>query len=546
MLMVEDRLYAKGLKVVDFVKKSFSGKFVFAVAMTACSLFGAGGLEEILPDKAEDLDSVFGEVESIDQVRINMFMHGTYGIASASLSLVKSVLDMDLKGSIHEKVVRKVYRKQMKSIYERSLMYDEGLFRFEPNEIDSDRELECLALIPVLRSFDLVAKSVNAHKQPNKKIKDLYYLFGWSGMLSQGARREAGVCLYNALTMEKEKISKYLKEKGSKAKIETKLFNHSHGGNVALNLAWVDAISHKYSQLNLYEAFSLAEFGGKVSDKYHKLFKDLPADVAEAEKKARYGAEKWFFQPKSREGCDAALVDQLFLMGAPIQPETWPLIFSDTFGRTINFFSSGDNIQNMDMFSTGQRQSERSVSDKMVRKGNNLFGRDDYTKLVQIKVSLPKIEEFSPGWTRVEKEPRLEDALGKMLYKSSLLTNSKGPSHLEFWFIYWSGLSERLCIRPAPIVVFAPLVDEPWKVAERLKIKFDHSPEGGMLVKELQLGTKKETGVIAECDKSVYQQVKKEFYSRRDMLENKYLFENDTVTKVVNLARRAALFMATS
>src|SRR3990172_6864759 len=63
---------------------------------------------------------------------------------------------------------------------------------------------------------------------------DHFYLFAWSGQLSFQARQEAAQHLHNELNIL---ISEYLAKYGSSPEIT--LITHSHGGNVALNLAKV-------------------------------------------------------------------------------------------------------------------------------------------------------------------------------------------------------------------------------------------------------------------------------------------------------------------
>jgi len=61
---------------------------------------------------------------------------------------------------------------------------------------------------------------------------DTFYLFGWSGKLSAADRKKAAQALYDNIIMVKnEYVQKYQREPA------INLVCHSHGGNVALNLA---------------------------------------------------------------------------------------------------------------------------------------------------------------------------------------------------------------------------------------------------------------------------------------------------------------------
>ena len=71
-----------------------------------------------------------------------------------------------------------------------------------------------------------------AENNPNRFNFDEFYLFGWSGTLSFAEREKAAKNLYDAL----KKLSlAYQQKYGQKPLI--RLITHSHGGNVALNLA---------------------------------------------------------------------------------------------------------------------------------------------------------------------------------------------------------------------------------------------------------------------------------------------------------------------
>lgn len=75
-----------------------------------------------------------------------------------------------------------------------------------------------------------------AQADPERFPLETFYLFGWSSKLSFPAREEAAKQLYNEL---KKLIVEYKKKHGQKPVI--RIITHSHGGNVALNMAqWFD------------------------------------------------------------------------------------------------------------------------------------------------------------------------------------------------------------------------------------------------------------------------------------------------------------------
>jgi len=76
-----------------------------------------------------------------------------------------------------------------------------------------------------------IAEELMLH-DPNKYPRETFYLFGWSGKLCFNDREQAGLSLYqelNTLSAEYKRIYNI--------KPFIRLICHSHGGNVALNLA---------------------------------------------------------------------------------------------------------------------------------------------------------------------------------------------------------------------------------------------------------------------------------------------------------------------
>jgi hypothetical protein len=112
-------------------------------------------------------------------------------------------------------------------------------------------------------------------------IEDLYF-FGWSGKLSFKARHKAGKQLYIQLCAL---VKQYEEKYGVKPCI--RIITHSHGGNVALNMACFN------NELNL-------------------------------------------------------IIDELILMACPVQDRTCPLTAHETFKKIYSLYSRFDSIQVMD------------------------------------------------------------------------------------------------------------------------------------------------------------------------------------------------------
>jgi len=123
-----------------------------------------------------------------------------------------------------------------------------------------------------------------SQKNPERFQKADFYAYGWSGKINFTERENVARDLYENL---QNLIQKYKDVDGISPKL--RIITHSHGGNVALNLA-------------------------TVKDSNDTSF----------------------------------LVDELILLACPVQERTKDLIKDLTFKRVYSFFSSGDIIQCID------------------------------------------------------------------------------------------------------------------------------------------------------------------------------------------------------
>lgn len=124
-----------------------------------------------------------------------------------------------------------------------------------------------------------------------------YYTFGWSGLLSFKARYEDSKKFYLALVELRDQMRK----RGIDPKI--RLIGYSHGANICLNLG--------------------------------QVYKEEP------------------FASMSLK------INELILLGAPIQRETEQLVESPIFKKIYSFYSRSDNVQKKDLFSSQQFFSKR-------------------------------------------------------------------------------------------------------------------------------------------------------------------------------------------
>ena len=213
---------------------------------------------------------------------------------------------------------------------------------------------------------------------------DEYYTFGWSGLVSNKLRYLESAFLHQDLY----KLIKKIREQGYEPKI--RLIGYSHGGNLALQLGALH------------------------------VTKPIP--------------EQFF-------------IDELWMLGTPIQVETDYLINSPIFKKVYNFYSRADRVQTLDFFSFKRFFSRKKFSSR-----NNFKVPD---KLTQIRL---KITEYEP---RPNKKP-----LGYIpcddpkLLKKYFKELNYDPGHFELWFMGWTILTYRntFPFYPLPILTFLPIL----------------------------------------------------------------------------------------
>lgn len=213
---------------------------------------------------------------------------------------------------------------------------------------------------------------------------DEYYTFGWSGLVSNKLRYLESAFLYQDL----EKVIKKLQHQGFQPKI--RLIGYSHGGNLALQLGALHMTKPTDSQFH---------------------------------------------------------VDELWLLGTPIQVETDYLINSPIFKRVYNFYSRADNVQTLDFFSF-----KRFFSRKKFSKRKNFKTPE---KLIQVRL---KITEYEPKHNNKKYlEPPCDNP--KELHKFFKAT-PYDPGHFELWFMGWTILTYRhsFPLYPLPVLTFLPLI----------------------------------------------------------------------------------------
>ncbi len=288
--------------------------------------------------------------------------------------------------------------------------------------------------------------------------KSSYYTFGWSGLLSQTSRRQEAVALYLALSQE---IESY-KSQGLNPKI--RIVCHSHGGNVALNLAGVHATLNNLTPTKPVTSKSILKIAQEIlPDQQTLLNQDL-------------------------------CIDELILLATPIQIETEEFVTSPIFKKILNVYSHNDIIQIIDFVSTDGPISKRKIDPCFLtpkimqiqvsainhtitqqaqkpatkKTGRPLSNKEAFQKLLKCMAAgresddmLPAVEQAVEMITRFSTIPAEKEfdinALKRELQniQRNMLANPHDPTHSEFVRINIS--KERNIVSPLPLIAWAPI-----------------------------------------------------------------------------------------
>ncbi|MBU4269617.1 hypothetical protein KJ644_04885 [Candidatus Dependentiae bacterium] len=225
---------------------------------------------------------------------ITIFVHGTI-IPYPSVSNAIKTMRGDKKSPLkHETFWHKyINNLRFQGFYQYQPIDDLGLIKIN---LEKTKNLNIHENI----SHEITNIFSNNYKALKKDYKKYsYYTFGWCGRLDAQRRLESAEQFYKELIKEIEKL------KTKKIVPEIQIYAHSHGGNVALNLA-------------------------NIEKKQNKNLK----------------------------------IKKLVLFGTPVQKETSDCIGSNVFEKIYSFYSKGDDVQVADFISTKKHKSNRKFYTK--------------------------------------------------------------------------------------------------------------------------------------------------------------------------------------
>lgn len=325
--------------------------------------------------------SSYGPTNALDssaskQVWVNVFIHGIISIKPlVTLSNFMRFLTDNVYDSPYAQTIELM--RQDPFFYQNQPVQQNGLIPVDMHNHKPGAAASCMANI---------FAHVNALNEVEPTTQ-LFYTFGWSGLLSRAAR----YCDAKILFQELEKLVPQLQSQGINPKI--RIVGYSHGGTLGIKLAMVKRIEH--------------------------------------------------IMPNFQ-------VDELIILGTPIQYDTDYLIADPLFKKVYNVFSRGDRFQKLDFFSCGEFFSEQiftphcgfeKLPDKLVQ--------------VEIRLIRKKGEQCKPLCPTDEHQPLLYD--GKRCTRA---IRNVSPGHTEMWFWGWTPLHYRktLPLYPLPVAAILPYV----------------------------------------------------------------------------------------
>lgn len=192
------------------------------------------------------------------EVWVNIFIHGIVRPV-VNVGDMVNIARQKIKQSRYKHVTR--YMRKHNVIHRSQATQDVGLMpiKMEPNPNSNGPR----AMVAIFKKINQLTGNTNA--------KELYYTFGWSGLLSYSSRQKAANLLYNKLV----RLVAQLKKEGFAPRIRIVAF--SHGGNVAIQMANFDHWSKLKSKLSIAELINLGVPVHKENDVLirHPMFKKV-------------------------------------------------------------------------------------------------------------------------------------------------------------------------------------------------------------------------------------------------------------------------------
>jgi hypothetical protein len=272
-------------------------------------------------------------------------------------------------------------------------------------------------------------------EQLDKKFEtNLYYTLGWNGLLSDSKRYEEAEFFHEELNKELERLAQ------KEIYPSITVIAYSHGANVVLYLP--------------------------AARDNNPSFQEKPF-----------------------------IIDKLVLLAAPIQKETDYFSADPLFKAIYNIYSTEDNIQILDLFSSQQFFSKRKFTQRR--------GFKVPKKIRQIRMRVTK----DIKWRHKAKEL---NAPHEILTYPGIKLVHKDPGHTEMWNFQWGAYWYRdsFPLKPLPVMTIIPtILDAVDKHPDQKHLTFDYAPtENGLLLQNKKTRFKKAFAFMtSEKQKSLWQ-----------------------------------------
>ncbi len=416
------------------MKAFLSSKHIYKILLSITLIVFAFGL--YVPTKIF-ISHKFFTPNNNQRPYMTIFVHGSFGPLLGFLSF-SDVLSDKTSGTLYRSTTKKMRMDDF--FYRNQPILDRGLKRIQPTLNQADINNKHYAAYPISKAYEIINNTINPDATP-----ELFYTFGWSGLVSQHSRRYEAIRLYNALTEEVEKLQK----EGINPRI--RIITHSHGGNLCLNLAAVQYVLTS----NVFDQRHIVSSDPDEQESIEKMAALFPKLTTKEIAATGVDQKVHDYVPVHT----ALRIDELIMLGTPIQPETESFCYAPIFKTVYNLYSDEDQVQKSDWISSKQTLSNARISKKAPR---SLRKCGPPARVIQARI----ITHDTPTPT---KSPQKKNTIAEE--ENSLITqllagknifarNSADPTHKELWFLAWQNETKgfTLPIAPLPIVTFVPLI----------------------------------------------------------------------------------------
>ena len=377
-----------------------------------------------------------------------IFMHGSFGTMFGLMSFFEVMRD-DVENSTYKKMSS--HMRHDPFFHQMQPILAPGLRRLTPTftpPSSSDTNYRCAAF-PVSAAYKTLYEQIRKDQEEH-----YFYTFGWSGLVSQQRRRREAVRFYNMLQQE---YNRFLAQ-GITPKI--RLIAHSHGGNVALNMAGIDHLIEKGLN-NIPDAHTYADKDEcKALQELHKILIELPE---KKQVKHLPHQKKWDFMPVR----SSLRIDETILLGMPVQPETAHFFTYPFFKKIYHLYSDGDSVQRMDWVSSQRYYNALKGEFSAQRLPFTPTNTNPDNTVIQVRLTLNKNSQLEEP--KDKEEPTQEDSSIFSTVLSTLFGTKKtgglpDPAHKELWFMGWKGQgdeeSAQSYIQPYPYAILLPFIQD--------------------------------------------------------------------------------------